>query len=101
MLKFRDGKIVGNLRAYDARLTVTSSIQSMHLPVLEYLKVWYLYFIFQDTGCAPAVCSKNTSLFELMRLIVEMQVHHAWIVDNGIENVVSVTDICKFLAHSL
>ena len=112
-------KLIGTLSVSDLRGLNYASINNLVLPVLDFLavctkknffKLFHLYFIILFTKILslslqtlpkaesilnPITVTKDVSLGEAIKLIVENHIHRLWVIneDRKVDNVVSLTDL--------
>ncbi|KAI8824095.1 uncharacterized protein EV422DRAFT_493178 [Fimicolochytrium jonesii] len=72
----KDGKIVANFSASDLRGITEAGLVELKKPVLEYLK--------SANGHIrnPILCTPQTSLSEVLELLVTNRIHQLWVVDS-------------------
>jgi len=92
------GVLVANLSSSDLKGVALDTINSVFLPVTKFLKV-----VSGDLPNNPLVCSKDSTINELLPIIVEKKVHRIWVVnwEGRPTGVVSLTDLIKTIWKSV
>jgi len=93
------GSLVGTLSESDLRGLTPQSIERLHFPVIEFLKI-------QNLGVVPEVLTvrSNTPLRELMETICKKKKHRLFIVDDKkqLVGIVTLSDIIAFFwSHTM
>jgi CBS domain-containing protein len=87
------GRVVGNLRAYDARHVVVTDLHSLEVPVVEFLQGT------KEGLLPPVTCTKQSTLRDVIGGMIQGNAHHVWVVnDERVVDVVSMTDVCSLFA---
>jgi len=89
------GILVGSVSVSDLRSLDPTQLESLHLPVMEYLKK-------RDTSApkVPLTCVARSTIEEAINLLAEARVHRLWVVDERWKKpigLVSLTDIMQSL----
>jgi CBS domain-containing protein len=89
------GILVGSLSVSDLRSLEPTRLQSLQLPVMDFLKQRS-----SPAPTAPVSCTATATLAEAIDLLVSTHVHRLWVVDEPWKRpvgLVSLTDIMKSL----
>ncbi|GBB96380.1 hypothetical protein RclHR1_02740011 [Rhizophagus clarus] len=93
-----DGEhLIGNLSVSDLRGLNYASINNLVLPVLDFLGTLPK----AEATLNPITVSKDISLKEALKIIVDNHIHRLWVVnkERKVDNVISLTDLIKLFSQ--